>query len=188
MPLTLPRQSPKVKQRPVVLIADISGSMEKYSRLVLQLFYSMSHSLGGVESFVFGTRLTRITPQLALRNIDQAVDQAARQILDWGGGTRIGESLGAFNRRFARRVLRRGAVVLILSDGWERGDSDLLRREMRYLSHRCHRLIWLNPLLGGKGYEPKTAGMVAALPFVDDFLSVHNVDSLEALGRHLGNL
>jgi uncharacterized protein len=188
VPLTLPRKSPKSKQRPVVLIADVSGSMEKYSRLVLQLFYSMSHALGRVESFVFGTRLTRITPQLALRNIDQAIDQAAREILDWGGGTRIGESLRTFNRRFARRVLGRGAVVLILSDGWERGDSALLGREMRYLNHRCHRLIWLNPLLGGQGYEPKTAGMVAALPFVDDFLSVHNVDSLEALGRHLGNL
>lgn len=188
VPLELKRRSAKVKQRPLVLIADVSGSMEKYSRLVLQLFYGLSHSLRQVESFVFGTRLTRITPQLALRNIDRAIDEAAREIADWAGGTRIGESLREFNRRHSRRVLRRGAVVLIVSDGWERGDTGVLQREMRYLKHRCHRLIWLNPLLGGRGYEPKVEGMAAALPFVDDFLSVHNLDSLQKLARHLSSL
>lgn len=188
VPLALSRKSAKIKQRPLVLIADVSGSMEKYSRLVLQLFYGLSHSLDNVESFVFGTRLTRITAQLALRNIDRAIDDAAREIVDWAGGTRIGESLRDFNRRYSRRVLRRGAVVLVVSDGWERGDAALLRREMRYLEHRCHRLIWLNPLLGKSGYEPRVEGMAAALPFVDDFLSVHNLDSLEQLALHLGSL
>lgn len=188
VPLELRRRRAKIKQRPLVLLADVSGSMEKYSRLVLQLFYGLSHSLNQVESFVFGTRLTRITPQLALRNIDRAIDDAAREIADWSGGTRIGESLREFNRRHARRVLRRGAVVVVVSDGWERGDATVLGREMRRLRHRCHRLIWLNPLLGGTAYEPKVEGMAAALPFVDDFLSVHNLDSLEKLARHLGSL
>lgn len=186
--LHLLRQSAKVKERPLVLLADVSGSMEKYSRLVLQLFFSLSHSLKNVESFVFGTRLTRITPHLKLRNVDRAVDEAAREVVDWSGGTRIGASLGVFNRRWSRRVLRRGAVVVVVSDGWERGDAELLEREMRYLKHRSHRLIWLNPLVGRAGYEPRAAGMAAALPFVDDLLAAHNLDSLEQLARLLGSL
>lgn len=188
VPLSLPRRSEKVKDRPVVLIADISGSMEKYSRLILQLFYSMSHGLDDVESFVFATRLTRLTPQLRLRNVDRAIDLASRQVIDWGGGTRIGECLGDFNRRFGRRVLRRGAVVVVVSDGWERGDVELLGREMRYLHHRSYRLIWLNPLAGKAGYEPRVSGMAAVLPFVDDFLPVHNLTSLDQLAEHLRSL
>lgn len=188
VPLDLAWQSRKVKQRPFVLIADVSGSMEKYARLVLQFFYSVSHSLDNVECFVFGTRLTRITPALKLKNIDRAVDEAAREVVDWSGGTRIGESLRRFNREWSRRVLRRGAIVLIVSDGWERGDAELLKREMRYLHHRCHRLIWLNPLLGKSTYEPLVEGMSAALPFVDDFLPVHNLQSLHALSEHLAAL
>lgn len=188
VPLDLAWQSRKVKQRPFVLIADVSGSMEKYARLMLQFFYSVSHSLNRVECFVFGTRLTRITPALKLKNIDRAVDEAAREVVDWSGGTRIGESLRRFNRAWSRRVLRRGAIVLVVSDGWERGDVDLLKREMRYLHHRCHRLIWLNPLLGKRTYEPLVEGMAAALPYVDDFLPVHNLQSLEALSEHLAAL
>ncbi|MCZ6506534.1 MAG: VWA domain-containing protein [Acidobacteria bacterium] len=181
-------RSRKVKQRPVVLLADISGSMERYSRLVLQLFYSLSHSLRDVESFVFGTRLTRVTPHLRLRNADRALTEASREVLDWSGGTRIGESLHAFNRVWSRRILRRGAVVLIVSDGWDRGNSELLKRAMRFLRDRCHRLVWLNPLLGARRYEPLVAGMAAALPFVDDFLPVHNLRSLEGLASHLASL
>jgi uncharacterized protein with von Willebrand factor type A (vWA) domain len=188
VPLDLFWQSRKVKQRPFVLIADISGSMEKYARLMLQFFYSVSHSFGDVESFVFGTRLTRITPQLKLNNIDRAIDQAAREIVDWSGGTRIGESLGTFNRSWGRRVLRRGAIVLIVSDGWERGDVSELRREMVYLQRRCHRLIWLNPLLGKSTYQPLVEGIAAALPFIDDFLPIHNLQSLTALSKHLAAL
>lgn len=180
--------SRKVKQRPVVLLADISGSMARYSRLLLQFFYGMSHSLQRVESFVFGTRLTRITSQLKLRNIDRALESASSEVVDWSGGTRIGQSLRSFNQQWSRRVLRRGAIVIVISDGWERGDVATLRREMRYLAHRCHRLIWLNPLLGSPGYRPLVEGMSAALPFVDDFLPIHNLESLQALAEHLVSL
>lgn len=188
VPLRLHWQRRKIKPRPIVVLADISGSMEKYSRLLLQFCYSMTRGLVQVESFVFGTRLSRITPQLKVKNIDRAINQASRAVVDWSGGTRIGESLRAFNRNWSRRVLQRGAVVLIISDGWERGDVWLLRREMRFLQHRCHRLIWLNPLLGKETYRPQVEGMAAALPFVDDFLPIHNLQSLEALGEHLARL
>jgi len=180
--------SRKIKQRPMVLLADVSGSMERYTRILLQFFYGMSHSLQRVESFVFGTRLTRITSQLRLRNIDRALEAASAQVVDWSGGTRIGESLRAFNQLWSRRVLRRGAVVILISDGWERGDVATLRREMRYLAHRCHRLVWLNPRLGSPGYQPLVQGMSAALPYVDDFLPIHNLESLQALADHLVSL
>ena len=188
VPLNLAWQSKKIKPRPLVLIADISGSMEKYARLMLQFFYSVTHSLKQVECFVFGTRLTRITSQLKLKNIDRAIDEAAGEVVDWSGGTRIGDSLRSFNQQWSRRVLRRGAVVLIISDGWDRGDVSILKREMRYLQHRCHRLIWLNPLLGKSTYQPLVEGMAAALPFIDDFLPIHNLQSLSTLAEHLGAL
>ena len=188
VPLTLNTQSRKIKQRPIVLLADISGSMEKYSRLMLQFFFCISRSFKEAEAFVFGTRLTRITNELKLKNIDKAVDQAAREVIDWSGGTRIGDSLRAFNQHWGRRVLRRGAIVLVISDGWERGDTALLSQEMRYLSHRCHRLIWLNPLSGNATYQPTVDGMSAALPHIDDFMPIHNLQSLEALAEHLGSL
>lgn len=188
VPLQLAWQRRKVKERPFVLIADISGSMEKQARLLLQFFYSVSHSFKQVETFVFGTRLTRITGALKLKNIDRAVDEAARDVADWAGGTRIGESLQTFNQQWSRRVLRRGAVVLIISDGWERGDVAQLKKEMAYLQRRCHRLIWLNPLLGKDDYRPLVEGMAAALPHVDDFLPIHNLQSLQQLAEHLGKL
>lgn len=188
VPLSLSWQDRKVKQRPLVVIADVSGSMETYARIMLQFAYCVSHSLKEVECFLFGTRLTRVTPQLKLKNIDRAVADAAREVVDWSGGTRIGDSLRAFNRRWSRRVLRRGAVVLIISDGWERGDVSVLEKEMRFLQHRCHRLIWLNPLSGRAGYEPIVEGMAAALPFIDDFLPIHNLQSLTALSDHLARL
>lgn len=178
-------QSRKIKQRPIILIADISGSMEKYARLLLQFFYSVTHSLRNVECFVFGTRLTRLTAQLKLKNIDRAIAQASKEVVDWSGGTRIGQSLRSFNRQWSRRVVRRGAIVIIVSDGWERGDVAVLKQEMRYLQHRCHRLIWLNPLLGNKSYEPLVEGMAVAMPFIDDFMPIHNLQSLAALSAHL---
>lgn len=188
VPLKLAWQRRKVKERPFVLLADISGSMEKYARLLLQFFYSVSHSFKEVESFVFGTRLTRITGQLKLKNIDRAVDEAGRDVVDWSGGTCIGESLQLFNQQWSRRVLRRGAVVLIISDGWERGDVSLLKKEMTYLQRRCHRLIWLNPLLGKETYQPRVEGMAAALHHIDDFLPIHNLQSLQELAAHLSKL
>ena len=176
------------RERPLVIIADISGSMEKYARLLLQFLYSATHSLRRVECFVFATRLTRITGQLQLRNIDQAVDGAAREVVDWAGGTRIGASLHRFNRHWARRVLGRGAVVLLISDGWEQGDPAQLGRELAWLRRRCHRLIWLNPLAGRVSYQARVGGMQAALKEVDDFLPIHNFQSLHTLAQRLGAL
>ncbi len=188
IPIQMAWQSRKIKKRPLVILADISGSMEKYSRLLLQFCYSVAQSLNKVECFVFATRLSRITPQLRTKNIDRAIDEAARQVVDWSGGTQIGQSLHNFNRHWSRRLLRRGAVVLIVSDGWERDESSPIAQEMRYLQHRCHRLIWLNPLLGYDKYQPLVGGMAAALPYIDDFLPIHNLQSLDALGKRLANL
>lgn len=188
VPAQLRWQRRKIKQRPLVLIADISGSMEKYARLLLQFFYSVARRLDHVECFVFGTRLTRVTGQLKLRNIDRALDEAAREVVDWAGGTRIGASLGSFNRHWARRVLGRGAVVLVISDGWDQGEVGMLAREVQALQKRCHRLIWLNPLLGAADYQPRVGGMAAALPHIDDFLPIHNFQSLGALAKRLERL
>lgn len=188
VPARLPRRSRAVKSRPLVLIADISGSMERYARLVLQFFHTMMRTLPDTEAFAFGTRLTRLTPHLRVRNVDRAIDDASRQVVDWAGGTRIGACLGEFNRRWSRRVLRRGAVVVILSDGFDRGDPDLLAREMRHLAHRSFRVVWLNPHLGHADYAPRAAGMAAALPYVDDFLSVRDLRSLETFAHTLSRL
>lgn len=187
-PLHLARREPKFKRRPIVVICDISGSMERYTRVLLQFLYVITNRMEQVEAFVFSTRLTRITRQLRRRNIEEALAEAARVVHDWGGGTRIGEALKTFNYVWSRRVLGRGAVVLIISDGWDRGDVDLLAREMARLQRSCYRLIWLNPLLGSPNYRPLTRGMQAALPYIDDFLPVHNLASLEQLGDVLANL
>ena len=184
--LALPRLEPKLKQRPLVVLCDISGSMDRYSRVLIQFAYAVSQGLRSVEAFVFGTRLTRITRLLEHRDIDEAVTAVGGGVLDWGGGTRIGEAIKAFNWEWGRRVLGRGAVVLLISDGWDRGDPELLGRETARLQRTSHRLLWLNPLLGMPGYQPLTRGMQAALPFVDDFLPVHNLQSLEQLGEKLG--
>jgi uncharacterized protein with von Willebrand factor type A (vWA) domain len=179
----------KHKSRPLVVLADVSGSMERYTRLLLHFVYGITLGLGQpVESFVFGTRLTRITRQLQTEDVEQALREVSGAVLDWAGGTRIGESLKAFNFNWGRRVLGRGAVVLIISDGWDRGEPDLLAREMARLQRTCHRVIWLNPLLGSPEYEPLTRGIQAALPFVDDFLPVHNLASLEELADRLAGL
>jgi uncharacterized protein with von Willebrand factor type A (vWA) domain len=182
-------REPRSKPRPLVVLADISGSMERYTRLLLLFAYGLAASLPqAVESFVFGTRLTRVTRELAGRDPDGALAAASRRVPDWSGGTRIGEALRAFNFAWGRRVLGRGAVVLIISDGWDRGDPAALREEMARLQRSCHRLIWLNPLLGGADYEPLARGIQAALPFTDDFLPAHNLASLEELARRLETL
>ncbi|MCB9103079.1 MAG: VWA domain-containing protein [Anaerolineales bacterium] len=187
-PLQLTWRQRKLKRRPLVVIADISGSMERYSRVLLKFIYSISNGLENVEAFVFGTRLTRITRYLREKNIDVALDQATASIHDWAGGTRIGDALKTFNYDWGRRVLGQGAIVLIISDGWDRGDIDLLGREMNRLQLSSQRLIWLNPLLGSENYEPLTRGIQAALPYIDDFLPVHNLVSLEQLGHLLERL
>ena len=175
----------RTRPRPIVLICDISGSMDRYSRTLLQFLHTVEHGLDRVEAFVFATRLTRVTHELRTRDPITAVNEVGRTVQDWSGGTRIGEALRVFNYTWSKRVLGRGAIVMIISDGWDRGDIDVLGEEMERLQRNCYRLIWLNPLLGLPTYQPLTQGIQAALPFVDDFLPVHNLDSLEALGRHL---
>lgn len=183
--MTLPRQRPKAKPRPLIILADVSGSMERYTRMLLFLAFALEGGARNVETFVFGTRLTRLTRELRGRSVDAALDRAARAVPDWSGGTRIGDSLHAFNFEWGRRVRLGSAVVLLISDGWDRGDEELLREEMARLQRGAHRVIWLNPLLGDPAYEPLTKGMKTALPFVDDFLPVHNLASLDDLARRL---
>jgi uncharacterized protein with von Willebrand factor type A (vWA) domain len=178
---------PRVRRRPLVLICDVSGSMERYSRL-LMIF---AHAIGrreDVEAFVFSTRLTRITRLLRHRDLDRSLESVSKGVHDFSGGTRIGDALADFNRHWARRVLGHGAVVIIVSDGWDRGDPERLTAELMHLRRSAHRLIWLNPLLGSEGYQPLTRGMAAALPHVDDFLASHNLKALEDLGRLLAGL
>ena len=187
--LDWPTREAKYKPRPLIVIADISGSMERYSRLLLHFVYSLSAGLEQkVEAFVFSTRLTRITHPLRDKDIDRALHNVSGLIHDWAGGTRIGEAMKTFNYEWGRRVLGRGAIVLIISDGWDRGVPALAAREMARLQRTCYRLIWLNPLLGSPEYEPLTRGMQACLPYVDDFLPVHNLASLEDLAEHLATL
>ncbi len=177
------------KPRPLVVIADISGSMERYTRILLHFVYGLTQGLGQrVEVFAFGTRLTRLSRHLRDRDIERALSGVSRAVSDWSGGTRIGDSLRSFNYDWGRRVLGGGAVVLLISDGWDRGEPEILDAEMARLRRTSHRLIWLNPLLGSPEYEPLTRGMQTALPHVDDFLPVHNLASLESLARHLEKL
>ncbi len=178
----------KLKPRPLVIICDISGSMSLYSRLLLHFIHTISNGLMNVEAFVFGTRLTRITRQLKKRDVDDAVRDVSKTVQDWSGGTRIGDALHFFNQKWSKRVLGRGAVVLIISDGWDRGDAGVLEVEMDRLQHSCHRLMWLNPLLGSPDYRPLTIGMKTALPYIDNFLPAHNLDSLIHLGNLLGEI
>jgi uncharacterized protein with von Willebrand factor type A (vWA) domain len=186
--LELPKRSAKIKQRPLLVLADISGSMELYTRVLLQFMHLLGQRLGDVESFVFATRLTRISGALRLVNVDRALDEVSASVVDFASGTRIAESLHAFNTEWAGRVLARGAVVIVISDGWERGSAAALKKEMRILRERCHRLIWLNPRLGQPNYLPRVEGMAAALDHVDDFLSCHDMQSLEAVAAHLAAL
>lgn len=185
IPMDLKRQRRKVRTRPLVLICDISGSMDRYSRLLLRFVHALGQGLDSTEVFVFGTRLTRITRELRKKDVDTAITNVVNSVEDWSGGTRIGDAIKTFNFKWARRVLRSGATVVVISDGWDRGEPALLGKEMARLQRSCRRLIWLNPLLGAPGYQPLTQGMKAALPYVDHFLPVHNLQSLEALAELL---
>jgi uncharacterized protein with von Willebrand factor type A (vWA) domain len=187
-PRIMPMRARAWKPRPLVLVCDVSGSMERYSRILVHFVHTLSGRPDRVEVFLFATRLTRVTRELAKHRVDDVVPTMLRRMPDWGGGTRIGEALRHLNVHWARRVLGHGAVVLLISDGWDRGDPALLAGEMARLQRSCHRLVWLNPLLGSADYRPLTRGMRAALPFVDDFLPVHNLTSLEALAHHLNRL
>jgi uncharacterized protein with von Willebrand factor type A (vWA) domain len=177
---------PVSRPRPLVVLCDISGSMERHSRLLLRFVQALSAaSAVRTESFVFGTRLTRVTRLLRDRDRDRALARVAEAVTDWAGGTRIGDSFREFNLRWARRTLRSSGVVVVVSDGWDRGDPRMVAAETARLRRSCHRLIWLNPLAGTPGYRPLAAGMAAAYPFIDDFLPAGTVASLERLGEIL---
>ena len=175
----------RIKKTRVVLLCDVSGSMDCYSRFLIQFMYGLQNELWGVETFVFSTSLSRITHLIRTKDIANALEKISGSILGWSGGTNIGRSLHTFNRSFAPSMVTHRTVVVIISDGWDRGDVSVLEREMQDLKRRCKKIIWLNPLLASDNYEPLCKGMQAALPYLDLFLSVHNVNSLIALGRTL---
>jgi uncharacterized protein with von Willebrand factor type A (vWA) domain len=178
-------RSRRTRTRPLVLILDISGSMAPYSRALLQFGYAAMAAGRRVEVFVFGTRLTRVTRTLRTKDPDRALHEIGRMVADWEGGTRIGESLKTLLDGWSQRAALRGAVVVLCSDGLERGDPELLRTQMARLRRLAHTVVWANPLKGSPRYEPLARGMAAALPSVDVFLSGHNLESLEHLGRVL---
>ena len=179
----------KVRLRPLILILDISGSMADYSRSLLQFAHSAARSAGRVEVFCFGTRLTRVTGAMGCRRPDEALERAARTAFDWDGGTRIGDSLEAFVRDWARRGLCRGGIVVICSDGLDRGDPAVLAAALERLSRLSHRLVWLNPHKGDDpGFRPSTLGMIVAAPHIDLLLSGHDLSSLEKLATLLPSL
>jgi uncharacterized protein with von Willebrand factor type A (vWA) domain len=173
--------APGTTRRRLVLLLDISGSMEPYARALVRFAHAVVVGRTKVEVFVFGTSLTRLTRELAVRDPDRALTQAAAAVNDWSGGTRLGACLRAFNDQWGVRGTARGATVVILSDGWDRGDPAVLAEQMARLSRVAHRIVWVNPLVATDGYEPTARGMAAALPYVDRFLAGHNVAALDQL-------
>jgi len=186
--VSLPRRERRRRQRPIVLLCDVSGSMERYSRMLLQFAHAISRRHRRLETFLFSTGLTRVTTDLRVRGLDAAVASVSRSVPDWSGGTRIGESLRQLHVRWTRRVLHSSSVVLLISDGWDRGDPLVLRDQVARLQRNCHRLIWLNPLIGTIDYAPLTRGLRASLPFVDDFLPARTLKNLADLAVHLNTL
>ena len=177
----------KIRKVKLVLLCDVSGSMDIYSRFLVQFIYALQGAVSRVESFLFSTSLTRVTDVLGRRDIREALREAAQRVPDWSGGTKIGASLKRFNDEFARSLVDSRTIVVICSDGWDTGDLEVLEVAMRELRARAGKVIWLNPLLGSPGYEPVTQGMSTALPFVDVFASAHNLRGLRDLERHLQN-
>ena len=184
----LPRRRRRIRPRPLVLLCDVSGSMERYSRMLLQFAHALTRRHQRVETFLFSTRLTRVTRELRISGADDALASVSRAVTDWSGGTRIGQAVREFHQRWSRRVLHRGPVVLLISDGWDRGDPVELGEQIARLQRSCHRLVWLNPLIGTPDYAPLTRGLQAALPFVDDFLPARTLNNLADLAVHLNGL
>jgi uncharacterized protein with von Willebrand factor type A (vWA) domain len=172
------------KRTKLIVICDVSGSMDMYSRLLLQFVYGLQNSFAKVESFVFATSLARITGELKNKTYQRALDRLSANVRGWSGGTRIGASLASFNAQWLRRVDKR-TVIIILSDGWDTGQPEQLAASLALLNRRGGRIIWLNPLLGSAGYEPITKGMQAAMPFINVFAPAHDLASLRALEPHL---
>ncbi|MBV9735557.1 MAG: VWA domain-containing protein [Acidisphaera sp.] len=179
--LDIARRRRVTRPPPLVMLCDISGSMARYAQILLHFLHAVANDRDRVQVFLFGTRLTNITRQLRHRDPEVAFQMVAHVVPDWSGGTRIGESLAAFNRRWARRVLGQGAVVLLVTDGLDREGAKGLAEAMDRLHRSCSRLIWLNPLLRWQGFEPRSQGIRAMLPHVDEFRPVHNLASLRAL-------
>ncbi|HEY1723493.1 MAG TPA: VWA domain-containing protein [Magnetospirillaceae bacterium] len=177
--------APKSKPPPVVVLCDISGSMEPYARIFLHFMHGLANGKRRFHGFVFGTRLTNLTRTLKNRDPDVALANVSKSVQDWSGGTRIGRCLGEFNRLWSRRVLTQGPLVLMMTDGLDQAPDETLGREMERLHKSCRRLVWLNPLLRWDGFEPRAAGIKAMMPHVDEFRPVHNLDSLEALAEAL---
>lgn len=183
MPLAMSDRRPR--RRNVVVLADISGSMERYTEMFLYFMHAAQGRFGRMEAFVFATRLSRITREMRMRRPDQAMERIGAAVEDWSGGTRIGEALLEFNRDWSRRVTRGGVVALIISDGWDTGDPELLSTEMDRLARTAFRVVWLNPLAAREGFAPETRGMRAALPHVDHFLPAASVTDLRDVVRLL---
>jgi hypothetical protein len=187
-PAVLMRRAPRPKRRPLVILCDISGSMEAYTRLLLHMSHALAREWGNVETFTFGTRLTRITRQLRERRPDAALARVSRAVADWSGGTRIADALHEFNMRWSRRVLGRGAIVLLVTDGWERGDPSRLREEAARLQRAAYRLAWLDPLSGTRDYAPDSGGARALVTHVDDHLAANTLDGLVRVAELLGRV
>ncbi|MEO7296418.1 MAG: VWA domain-containing protein [Candidatus Limnocylindria bacterium] len=186
-PLAWAWQRSTHQPRPIVALIDISGSMERYARLLLRFVHTLARTPARTEAFVFGTQLTRVTRILRDRDPDRALQRIGAEAAFGAGGTHIGRAFGTFNHHWARRVLSGSGVVIVLSDGWDHGRSDVIAAETARLSRRCHELVWLNPLAGAENYQPLAGGMAAALPFVDRFLPGASVADLEALGALLSS-
>jgi uncharacterized protein with von Willebrand factor type A (vWA) domain len=185
--LILPRfRSTRTVHPPLVVLADISGSMSQYTRIFLHFLHALTEKRRRVHTFVFGTRLTNITRQMRHRDPDEALADASKAVKDWSGGTRIGDALGEFNRLWSRRVLGQGATVLLITDGLERDHVEGLAEEMERLQKSCRRLIWLNPLLRFEGFEARARGVRAMLPHVDEIRAVHNLEAMSDLVAALG--
>jgi uncharacterized protein with von Willebrand factor type A (vWA) domain len=182
-PVRWSRLAPSTRPRRLVLLCDVSGSMEPYARALMRFAHAAVVGRGRVEAFAVGTRLTRLTRELSSRDPDAALRAAADVVVDWSGGTRLGEGLRTFCDEWGCRGMARGAVVVILSDGWDRGEPELLAEQMARLSRVAHRVVWVNPLKATPGYAPLTRGMVAALPYVDEFVDGHSLASLEKLAE-----
>ena len=187
-PVDRPYRARKEVPRKLVVLCDVSGSMDAYARALVLFLHAAVGSGPGVEAFAFGTRLSRLTPELGTRDPEAALEKCTEAVTDWGSGTRIGASLKEFNDLYGKRALSRGAVVVIVSDGWERQDPELVGREMARLARAAYAVIWVNPLKGNPEYQPLAGGMRAALPYIDRFLSGHNLRSLEELAAVLAGI
>lgn len=183
--MVLFKKRPRPRKTRFVVLCDVSGSMDSYSRFLLEFMYGFQQKVPRVETFVFSTRLSRITQQLRLRRMAGAYREISETVQDWSGGTRIGSSILEYNRRYGGKHSGNKTILILLSDGWDQGEIELLDRELKALKRRVQRLMWLNPLLGMPNYQPIDRGMKTALPYADDFLDCHDLEKLEEFGRSL---